>query len=278
MGQAKIKQQAAFPESLIASWEADQCVDFAVGLARITGWLLHVDWWVPSIDPDTEIPIEMFKPLRVYVADNAEKVFDARGIRDIVTFTEKTTGPIARRYGNGGLRTRFYSEAALLELPLNAKPNETKVTAAMDAIRANAVFLSGIPHRTPSSIPAHDAAHFTYGWCAPYAEALGAATGFVPAALLAIRFASRFANTDTGDSGYFHSVVMHPNGKAEDSWGIASAKQVAERFGVLDFEISYEEHARVVATLRRNSPEQFDEARFQAEKLIAAYRGSTYDH
>lgn len=80
MGQAKLKQRTAFAPDLVAAWEADDCVDFAVALARITGWLLHVDWWTPSMGSSDEVPIERFKPLRVYVADSGDGVFDARGI------------------------------------------------------------------------------------------------------------------------------------------------------------------------------------------------------
>lgn len=43
MGQSKIKQREGFPPKLIEEWEADDCVNFAVALARLTGWLLHVD-------------------------------------------------------------------------------------------------------------------------------------------------------------------------------------------------------------------------------------------
>ncbi len=48
MGEAKIKQRAAFAPKLIEEWEAENCVNFAVALARLTGWLLHVDWWSTS--------------------------------------------------------------------------------------------------------------------------------------------------------------------------------------------------------------------------------------
>ena len=48
MGQSKIKQREGFPPKLIEEWEADDCVNFAVALARLTGWLLHVDWIVKS--------------------------------------------------------------------------------------------------------------------------------------------------------------------------------------------------------------------------------------
>jgi len=86
MGQAKLKPRLAFPPELIVEWEADNCVNFAVALARMTGWLLHVDWWVPSVDPNTNIPIEHWKPLRVYVADHGQRIFDVRGTRSLEDF------------------------------------------------------------------------------------------------------------------------------------------------------------------------------------------------
>lgn len=39
MGQAKIKQRAAFAPQFVEEWESDDCVNFAVALARLTGWL-----------------------------------------------------------------------------------------------------------------------------------------------------------------------------------------------------------------------------------------------
>lgn len=90
MGQAKLRQRAAFDAKLIEGWEADQCVNFAVALARLTGWLLHVDWWQPSTDPDADLPDEVLRPLRVYVADNRDNIFDVRGVRTIEEFTRRT--------------------------------------------------------------------------------------------------------------------------------------------------------------------------------------------
>jgi hypothetical protein len=71
MGQAKIRQREGFAPKLIEEWEAEDCVNFAVALARITGWLLHVDWLTPSDEED--IPESELKPLRVYVGDNREE-------------------------------------------------------------------------------------------------------------------------------------------------------------------------------------------------------------
>lgn len=99
MGQAKIKQRTAFAPQLIEEWEADDCVNFAVGLARLTGWLLHVDWWSTSTEHREDIPLDQLRPLRVYVADNHDQIFDVRGTRSIREFSEKILFKLIRTRG-----------------------------------------------------------------------------------------------------------------------------------------------------------------------------------
>ncbi len=273
MGQAKIKQRAAFSEDLVAEWEADACVNFAVALARVTGWLLQVDWWNPGLDgKDEDIPIEQFKCLRVYVQDNGDNVFDVRGVRHYQTFADKTVFPMARQYGNGGVRTRFYSEEELETLPLKSMPDPAKIAAAMDSIKANPAYLALVSKRPESSMPAHIAATFTYGSCVPFAEALRESTGLPAAAMFAVRLANRTSLPDAADDGYFHSVVVHPARQAEDSWGRASTKEIANRFGVLDFELSEDRHREIVQTLKRNSPDNWALRYEEAKTAIAAFQ------
>ena len=272
MGQAKLKRRTAFAESLVQEWERDACVNFAVALARITGWLLHVDWWSPATDPDEEVPLERLRALRVYVADNHDSIFDVHGVRTIAQFNERTILPLARPLGTGGIRTRYYSEAAISELPLRTGPDEAKIVRADVAIRSNVGFLAGISPRAPSGLPAHEAARFTYGRCAAFAHALHEYTGAAPVALLANRFSPLFDGTRRSANGYFHSVVLHPDGSAEDSWGKATLQEVARRFGVLEFRISAQEHREVLAALQRNSSEQFEAALADARALVSAYR------
>lgn len=275
MGQAKIKLRAAFRPELIDAWQADDCVNFAVALARLTGWLLHVDWWVPSTDYRTEIPIEEFKPLRVYVADNHDCVFDALGVKTITNFNQGTIGPLARKLGSGGVRTRFYDEARLSMLPLRSPPDEAKIAHATEAIKGNAYFFAAIPSRLPPFIPAYQAAKFTYGRCAAFAEAMQEVTGLVPTALLAVRFAPQFEGTHRSSSGYFHSVVLHPDGLAEDSWGKAPLEEIARRFGAVEFTINNDEHHAVVNNLKRNSADLYEAARQEAIALVQQYRSAT---
>jgi hypothetical protein len=272
MGQAKLKQRLAFAPQLIAEWEAEDCVNFAVALARETRWLLHVDWWTPSTNPEQDVPIEKFKPLRVYVADNHDKIFDVRGVRSITDFNNRTIRELASRFGTGGVRTRFYGEADLSSLPLRVRPEEAKVQLALTNIRANSHYLATIEVRSPTGIPAHLAAPFAYGRCAAFAQALHEETGLESVAMLAIRFASTYEGTSRGATGYIHSVVLHEDGMAEDCWGKASLTEIAGRFGATEFRTSGKEQQAVAETLRRNSPDLYAAALQEARDLIRAYR------
>lgn len=274
MGQAKIKQRAAFAPELIGAWEADDCVNFAVALARLTGWLLHVDWWSTSTEHREDMPVEQLKPLRVYVADNRDGVFDVRGNRSIVEFNERVIVNLARRIGsgNGGVYTRFYGEAELAALPLRSQPDEAKIAAAILAIQAKPHYLASIPARMPPCLPAYQAARFTYGRCAAYAEAMQELTGLQPVAMLAIRFAPLFEGTRRSETGYFHSVVLHPDGMAEDSWGKATLAEIASRFGVIEFKTSSSEHQAVIAKIQASSADRYDSALQDARALIRQHR------
>jgi hypothetical protein len=272
MGQAKIKQRATFKSEVIQAWEADDCVNFAVALARLTGWLLHVDWWVPTTDYYEEVPIEHFKPLRVYVADNHDLIFDARGIKSIIDFNERTIASLARNFGTGGVRTRFYDETTLSFLPLRSQFDEVKIGQAAEEIKANRCFLAAIPPRLPPFIPAYQAAKFTYGRCAAFAEVMQELTGLQPTALLAIRFLPQYETTRRSASGYFHSVVLHPDGLAEDSWGKASLHEIARRFGVVEFTISSDEHQVVVNKIKSSSLDRYEAARREARAIVEQYR------
>lgn len=272
MGQAKIKQRAAFRPEIIQTWEAEDCVNFAVALTRLTGWLLHVDWWVPSTDYHTEVPVEQFRPLRVYVADNHDLIFDVRGVKSITDFNEGTIASLARRFGTGGVRTRFYDEVALSALPLRCQPDESKIALATEEINANHYFQAAIPPRLPPFIPAYQAAKFTYGRCAAFAEAMHELTGLQPTALLAIRFLPLYDGTPRNASGYFHSVVLHQDGLAEDSWGKASVPEIARRFGVIEFTTCSDEHQAVVSKLKSSSPDLYEAARQEAMAIVKQYR------
>lgn len=260
MGQAKLKQRAAFAPALVDEWESEDCVNFAVALARVTDWLLQVDWWVPSLDPDNNVGLEDCKPLRLYVADNNDRVFDVRGHRTVDEFNARTIRPMAVRHGMGGVRTRYYPESMLASLPLRCAPDRVKVDSAARAIQANAAYLNPIPKRAAPCVPAAEAADFIYGRCSAYAQVLSELTGLEPVALMAIRFKPGMSGSDTGSDGYVHSLVLHADGTGEDSWGKADISQIAERFGVTQFRLSRETHHRVVANLQRNSRDGYHAA------------------
>jgi len=271
MGQANNKQLLSFSPEQVIGWEADDCVDFAVALARLTGWLLHVDWWATSRHPRPD----QMHPLRVYVADSGDKVFDVRGVRTIDEFNRRIIRDLGQRagrtFGPGGVLTRFYAESKLASLPLRSQPHEEKVRLAAEAIQAHPRYLSEVPARSHPNMPAHEAAAFTFGKCGPFAEAMHEVTGLQPVALLAVRSMPNF-QTERAESGYFHSVVLHPDGKAEDSWGIAPLEDIAARYGVVEFKTSVEEQSLVVNKLRTNTPEIYERAFNHAKELIQQYR------
>jgi len=208
------------------------------------------------------------------VADNRDGIFDVRGVRSVVDFNRRVIVKLARKIGsgNGGVYTRFYGETNLASLPLRSQPDEAKIARALQEIQAHPHFLAAIPARSPPSIPAYQAARFTYGRCAAFAEAMHELTGLPPLALLAIRFSPLFEGTRRSESGYFHSVVLHPDGMGEDSWGKASLEDIASRFGVIEFKTSSDEHRAVVEKIRRNSADHYAIALKDARDLLEAHR------
>jgi hypothetical protein len=180
VGAAKRKQNRAFPRTQIEEWEADDCVNFAVALARLSGWLIHVDWLSDDPTPDDERPVAKMTPLRVYVGNDGDKVFDVHGIKTFNDFIQRTIRPLAierkkpwiQRFG---VATRHYGETKLATLPLRSMPDEAKVLNAMAVIRTVPAYLDAIPERSWPRLPAEEAAKFTWGMCSVYAEALNAA-------------------------------------------------------------------------------------------------------
>lgn len=277
MGQSKIKQREGFPPNLIEQWEADDCVNFAVALARLTGWLLHVDWVVKSLPPYDNVPIDKLIPLRVYVQDNREGIFDVRGVKTLVEFQESTiakraTKILTAQRINGGVLTRFYDESKLSQLPLRSLPDESKIALAIEAIKANPAYLKKIPAKPQSRIPVHDAARYTFGRCVAYAEAMHELTGLHPVAILGKKFSPLYAATERSDDGYVHSIVVHPDGMGEDAWGIATIQDIAGRFGAVEFEISSDTHKEVVQNYHRTSSDIYEAELKVARQLITQYR------
>ena len=63
-------------------------------------------------------------------------------------------------------------------------------------------------------------------------------------------------------------TVVHPDGLMEDSWGKADVRDIAQRLGIVEFQLSREVLSRVVNNLQRNSPELYDAAVAKAKELI----------
>ncbi|MDR7212209.1 hypothetical protein [Flavobacterium piscis] len=73
------QNERGFDKGLIVEWENNNGVNFAIALARITGWLLHVDWFGKTQD---DLP-ENMKSLRAYVGTDANLAIDFNGIHDL---------------------------------------------------------------------------------------------------------------------------------------------------------------------------------------------------
>jgi hypothetical protein len=276
MGQAKLKQRGAFAHNLIEEWESRDCIDFAVALARCTGWLLHVDWWSASSQrPPEDSKESNFQPLRVYVADNADKVFDPRGVMSIFDFANRIVRRQVRERGfnSGGVLTRFYAEDRFGDLPLLYQPNEQRVSQAIAEIEKHPSYLAGIPSRNPSDIPAHHAARFSFGSCAVFAEAMREHARLQPTALLAMRLLPGWEGTQVSERGYFHSVALHSDGTGEDAWGKAPLSDIALRYGVAEFLTSEDEHRTVIQNFKQNTPDVYAMRYTEALSLIQEYTG-----
>ncbi len=261
----------SFPPHLIKEWESDLCINFAIALARKTGWILHTDAWINSIDQNESVPEGERVNLRVYVGDNLTNVFDVQGITDIQGFYNNVIQPLAVRKAKtptGSVSTRFYTEAQLFELSLGVKPDEAKISRATEAIEDNKMFVESITKRKHPLIPAHTAAKFTYGLCGPFAEALHAFTKLPITAMVATKYTPQF---ELGKLGYIHSFVLHPDGHGEDSWGKQTIEQIAERFGAMEYELSEVEHTQAVNRLRSNSADRYEQAYKEAEQVIMEY-------
>ncbi|TXH35598.1 MAG: hypothetical protein E6Q98_14985 [Rhodospirillaceae bacterium] len=277
MGASKRKKAAGFPEEAIVAWEARDCVDFAVALARETGWLLHVDWCAPaSGSTPPKISEAEMVPLRVYVGDDRDRIFDPRGTRSIVEFSTSIIGKLARdrrppNVQSYGVSTRTYDEAKLANMPLRFPFNEQLVSDAAAAIRGNQAFLGAIPQRAEPRLPAKIAADFSWGNCVIYAQAMEDITGLEATALCADQIHPNWSAANIGADGYVHSLIVRPDGMGEDSWGRQPIAYIAARFGVTAWHFERPLHLKIVDRLKRNSPVLWQERYDLAASFIRKF-------
>lgn len=263
----KAKKTTQFPDYILRNWEASDGVNFAIALSRITGWLLHVDWWTPT---DNEEVVENMKSLRVYVGNNSNQIYDLKGKQTIATFSNNIIRPIAQKRGAnyGGVATRYYSETKLFGLQLRVKPDENRIKAAQELIIANKDFLEKIPKRQATNVPAHIAADFTYGQCNPFATALSDLRNYKPVALIAKEYNKLF---ELSELGYVHSFTLDKDGNAIDIWGKDTIENIAQRFGLKKYELDEAEHFNVSQKLKTNSPDKYEEIYEKSVAIINEY-------
>lgn len=256
MGSNKKKEKDKFPDDLVREWEKSDGVNFAIALARRTGWLLHVDWFTPYEDA----PYEEMKPLRVYVGTDGDAIFDCNGKKKINAYNTYVILPIAQKRAigkSGNVLTRFYSEEKLWQLPLLVKPDEARINVALTAISKNKKYLERVPKRLNPHIPADRAADFSFGHCIPFAAALEKIRRIPAVAIFADQFEEAFGYSK---KGFCHSVVIHPDGEAEDSWGKQPLSHVLARFGIVTYRINEAAQKEYVAAQQRHSSDIFQRA------------------
>lgn len=257
-------QISGFSKEQLRSWDDSDGVNFAIALARITGWLLHVDWWTPT---DNHENVNNMKSLRVYVGDNSNLIIDLDRKYSIATFTNNVIRPLVRKRGEnfGGVATKYYSEQNVFKLPLRVKPSEERIKKAEEAIAANKDFLNNIPLRKKPLVPAYIAANFTFGQCAPFAQALSDLLNQKATAMIALEYSDLFGYSKLG---YAHSIIVKSDTIGIDVWGNDEIKNIAARFGIVRYVLDENEHRRVNQKLKMNSPDKYEEIYNKAVDII----------
>ncbi|UIR57873.1 hypothetical protein LZQ00_08640 [Sphingobacterium sp. SRCM116780] len=256
--------QKYFLDFFLKEWEKEDGVNFAIALARVSGWLIHVDWWTPYNDA----PLELRKSLRVYVGTDNDDIFDFIGKKKIQSFNQNVILPIAAKRGgsfSGGIQTTFYSEEQVWKLPLRVMPSEEKILKAVSIILKSELYLKKLPKRLNPNVPAHLAASFSFGHCAVFAHVLQEKKGLTATAIIAEKYTSQYAFSRLG---YCHSVNIHLDGEYEDSFGKQPLDRILARFGVEKYRLDEVTQIEVHATLKRNSPAKYEEIFNLATELI----------
>ncbi len=258
-----------FSVDQVKSWSDSDGVNFAIALARLSNWNLNVDWITNEQNEEDETQMI---PLRVYVQDNKDNIFDCGRIYNEKSFIREIIKPLTHRRATKfiyrGVTTRYYSEEKLFQLVLRIKPDVGRIEKAESLISSNPNYLQKIPERRFPRVPAYLACQYTYGKCSVFAEAFKDLTGGVPAkALIANSFEDHYVNS----KGYIHSYNKLPDGRVIDIWGTQSLKNITERFHLKDFEVNEERHREVVSKLRTNSSELFVKFYNEATDIIRQY-------
>jgi hypothetical protein len=253
-----------FSDSLLKKWENSDGVNFALALARLTGWAINVNWYTSDqFAKETDMI-----PLRVHVETDQNIIFDFTGKKSINAFNQYTLAPIAQRRvreGKGGIVNRHYSEEKIWSLPIRIRPSELEVVSALEAISENSAFLDQIPKRLNPQVPAHIACEFTFGRCAPYAEALSEVKGLPSVAIIAEKYSEMFGLSKLG---YCHSVVMHPDGEAEDAWGKQPLQSILNRYGVVKFRFDQGLQKKIIQDAKNESMEQYEHIYNRAKSYV----------
>lgn len=243
------KGKGRFPAGFALICEGTLCVDWAVAFERITGWPVHLVHVAGT-------------PLRAFCEDDGRWVFDVLGMMPPTNHGAEIVGPLVQdrewpesAYTDGSAKTRLKTAIACVGAEglgkYGLEADEARVSRCEAAIRTNAVYLGLVPERPKPWAAARDIARYSFGGCVVYAEALARLTGLPAVTMTHVRMKPGVEMRGGG----FHDALLHPDGTLEDIWGRYPAERVAARYGILDWEISPEPHAKMVAEALRTRPE-----------------------
>lgn len=237
-----------FPKDFVSYCETTKCAEWAVALERITGWPVHL--------------IEIANsPLRAYCEDDGRWCFDIKGMMtplrhgDVIKPLVNPSDWPDSAFIDGGQRTSLKIGTACVGADrleeYGIKPEAAKIDQCLARIKENAAYLALIPERPKPWASARDIVRYSFGGCVVYAEALSRITGLPAVTITAV-------GTKPGielRGGGFHDAVQHPDGMLEDIWGRFPIERIADRYGMLGWEISPALHARMLEEALRTRPE-----------------------
>ena len=238
-----------------AEVEADLGLHHAVAFERITGWPVH----------GTYVGNEA---IRFHNEDGWKWSFDVRGIMTAAQYSDLVTRPIvtARNWPRSAANSDGYLEIGCKLMGEDGvKADEIaldpdRVTQAETAIRANEVYLKLVSVRGQPRFSAKALRRYSFGQCVVFAEALAKVRGLPAVTILPTKIADW---AEIRPDQMQHAAVLHPDGELEDVWGKVPAERIADRYGIIKWDLSAEAHRVMVdegVSHRREVVDEIEEA------------------
>ena len=205
-------------------------------------------------------------PLRYYVANNSNLIFDFKGIFDVVEFVDYVTYPLLRKINNRNILNVVTDNISINEIINLGNSNE--VDDITKVIENNHNYLNEIPKRRHPRVPSSIATKFMFGHCNVFAQTMFELKNYKPIAIIATKYNDCFSNSKLG---YVHSIVVNDIGEYIDIWGIDSLENILKRYEIAEYYLSYEEHIEINQQLKNNSKDIYDVIYKESTDIIKKY-------